>query len=178
MHQHFLVLQAVLHCTTSVPFCVDLNILVLQAAFFCRIGYYTAYNTVHPLGILMNMAAFFLAAACVHVCVVLLRARWYHGAITREQANEILQGGEVGLFLVRESMHYQGDYTLCMVGPDAKIEHYRVLNRNNRLTVDEDDYFDTLNQLVKVGVVPLLPLEPLPLTASLSFHRQQGQTMH
>ena len=87
----------------------------------------------------------------LYVCLINLRIRWYHGLITREKAVELLSGGNTGLYLVRESTHYRGDFTLCVVGPDGNVEHYRVLNKQNKLTVDEDDFFDNLTQLVKVG---------------------------
>jgi len=46
--------------------------------------------------------------------------RWFHGRITREQAEDLLKPKksdlpfEEGLFLVRESHNYQGDYTLSV----------------------------------------------------------------
>lgn len=40
--------------------------------------------------------------------------RWFHGSITREKAEELLKPFEEGLFLVRESHNYQGDYTLSV----------------------------------------------------------------
>jgi len=74
---------------------------------------------------------------------------WFFGKITREKAEELLQPRENGLFLVRESTNYPGDYTLCVVSPQEKVEHYRVISRKNQLTVDEDSFFSTLIQLVK-----------------------------
>ena len=41
--------------------------------------------------------------------------RWFHGKISREQAENLLQPREDGLYLVRESTNYHGDYTLCVV---------------------------------------------------------------
>lgn len=73
---------------------------------------------------------------------------WYHGLITRTQAEELLIKGETGLFLVRESTNYRGDYTLCVVA-DGKVEHYHVLRKNEKLTIDEDDFFDNLIEMVK-----------------------------
>lgn len=32
----------------------------------------------------------------------------------------------------------------------GKIEHYRVISRNNKLTIDEEEFFHTLVELVKV----------------------------
>uniref|UniRef100_A0A3B4WRL4 SH2 domain-containing protein n=1 Tax=Seriola lalandi dorsalis TaxID=1841481 RepID=A0A3B4WRL4_SERLL len=42
-------------------------------------------------------------------------------SITREQAERLLYPPETGLFLVRESTNYPGDYTLC-VSCDGKVD--------------------------------------------------------
>lgn len=53
------------------------------------------------------------------MCMFVL-CRWFHGRITREQAEDLLKPKESnmpfekGLFLVRESHNYQGDYTLSV----------------------------------------------------------------
>ena len=39
---------------------------------------------------------------------------WFHGKITREEAERLLTPPKNGLFLVRESSAYKGDYTLCV----------------------------------------------------------------
>lgn len=76
--------------------------------------------------------------------------RWFHGKITRVQAEVLLKPPEDGLFLIRESSNYPGDYTLCVCCGN-KVEHYRILYRNNRLTVDEEGYFRNLAELVQVA---------------------------
>lgn len=43
-----------------------------------------------------------------------LISSWFHGKITREKAEELLVPRENGLFLVRESHNFQGDYTLTV----------------------------------------------------------------
>ena len=60
--------------------------------------------------------------ACVRVCVCvsfhLLTSvcvcRWFHGNISREQAEKMLKPYRNGQYLVRESQNYPGDYTLCV----------------------------------------------------------------
>ncbi|KAA8596134.1 hypothetical protein FQN60_011425, partial [Etheostoma spectabile] len=74
--------------------------------------------------------------------------KWFHGKITREQAERLLYPPETGLFLVRESTNYPGDYTLC-VSCDGKVEHYRIIYHNGKLTIDEEEYFENLMQLVE-----------------------------
>jgi len=56
---------------------------------------------------------------------------------------------EDGLFLVRESANYPGDYTLC-VAFEGKVEHYHISIKNNQLTVDEETFFDSMVKLVEV----------------------------
>uniref|UniRef100_A0A671N3A2 Tyrosine-protein kinase n=1 Tax=Sinocyclocheilus anshuiensis TaxID=1608454 RepID=A0A671N3A2_9TELE len=73
---------------------------------------------------------------------------WFHGKITREQAERLLYPPETGLFLARESTNYPGDYTLC-VSCDGKVEHYRIIYHSGKLSIDEEEYFDNLMQLVE-----------------------------
>lgn len=73
---------------------------------------------------------------------------WFHGKITRDQAEELLRPREDGLFLVRESTNYPGDYTLCVCYHN-KVEHYRVIYKDNKLTIDEEEFFENLTQLVE-----------------------------
>uniref|UniRef100_A0A7N6BFD8 Tyrosine-protein kinase n=1 Tax=Anabas testudineus TaxID=64144 RepID=A0A7N6BFD8_ANATE len=47
-----------------------------------------------------------------------------------------------------ESTNYPGDYTLC-VSCDGKVEHYRIIYHNGKLTIDEEEYFENLMQLVE-----------------------------
>lgn len=76
--------------------------------------------------------------------------RWFHGKITRDQAERLLYPPETGLFLVRESTNFPGDYTLC-VSCDGKVEHYRIIYKNGKLTIDEEGFFENLMQLVEVS---------------------------
>ncbi|XP_059496208.1 tyrosine-protein kinase CSK isoform X1 [Stegostoma tigrinum] len=73
---------------------------------------------------------------------------WFHGKITREQAERLLYPPEDGLYLVRESTNYPGDYTLC-VSCSGKVEHYRIIYSSSKLSIDEEAYFDNLMQLVE-----------------------------
>lgn len=58
-----------------------------------------------------------------------------------------MQPREDGLFLVRESTNYPGDYTLCVCFQE-KVEHYRVKYHDKKLTIDDEEYFDNLSQLI------------------------------
>ncbi len=67
----------------------------------------------------------------------------------REEAETLLEPREDGLFLVRESNNYPGDYTLCVCA-DGKVEHYHIIYKDNKLSIDEEEFFENLNQLVEV----------------------------
>jgi len=72
---------------------------------------------------------------------------WFHGKITREVAEKILVPRKDGMFLVRESTNFPGDYTLCVCF-DSRVEHYRIILKDDRITIDEEEFFDTLTSLV------------------------------
>ncbi|XP_012548805.1 tyrosine-protein kinase CSK isoform X2 [Bombyx mori] len=78
---------------------------------------------------------------------------WHHGAISRERAEALLSGSPDGVFLVRESTNFPGDHTLC-VRFRGRVEHYRVKwatapdNQNQRLTIDDEEFFDNMTDLI------------------------------
>lgn len=79
---------------------------------------------------------------------------WHHGAISRERAEALLSGSPDGVFLVRESTNFPGDHTLC-VRFRGRVEHYRVKwataldSQNQRLTIDDEEFFDTMPNLIQ-----------------------------
>ncbi|XP_052793363.1 tyrosine-protein kinase CSK-like isoform X2 [Mya arenaria] len=73
---------------------------------------------------------------------------WFHGKIDRDKATDLLNPMKDGLFLVRESVNFPGDYTLSVCCAN-KVEHYRIIYKQNKLTIDEECYFDNLPQLVE-----------------------------
>lgn len=73
---------------------------------------------------------------------------WLYGKISREQAEILLQPRQDGLYLVRESTSFPGDYTLC-VCYKGQVEHYRVICKDDRLTIDNEEFFSDLSQLIK-----------------------------
>lgn len=74
--------------------------------------------------------------------------KWFHGKITREEAEALLMPREDGLFLIRESTNFPGDYALCVCF-NGRVEHYRVIFNDNKFTIDEEEYFSTLVSLVE-----------------------------
>ena len=75
--------------------------------------------------------------------------RWFHGKITRQKAEELLSLRKDGLFLVRESTNYPGDYTMCVCF-NGEVEHYRIIYKDNKVTIDEEEFFENLTKLVEV----------------------------
>ena len=72
---------------------------------------------------------------------------------------------------MRESTNFPGDYTLCVCF-ESRVEHYRIILQvcyvcnglglldlesfkiivqEEKITIDEEEYFENLNQLVEVG---------------------------
>lgn len=84
---------------------------------------------------------------------------WYHGKISREEAEALLNDfREEGDFLVRDSVHFQGDYTLSIYF-EGMVDHYRIIAKHNKLEVDGGDcLFDNLIQLVEVLQLSLVLL--------------------
>ena len=76
---------------------------------------------------------------------------WFHGKISRETAEKLLQPRSDGLFLVRESTNFPGDYTLCVCF-EGRVEHYRIIYQADKITIDEEEYFDNLTKLVDVSI--------------------------
>ncbi|XP_017767819.1 PREDICTED: tyrosine-protein kinase CSK isoform X2 [Nicrophorus vespilloides] len=73
---------------------------------------------------------------------------WFHGKISRDQAELLLQPRVDGLFLVRESTNFPGDYTLCVCFQN-KVEHYRVKYHERNLTIDDEEFFENLEKLIE-----------------------------
>lgn len=75
--------------------------------------------------------------------------QWFHGKISREQAEAKLgEEPQDGLYLVRESTHFPGDYTLCVMFKNT-VEHYRVQGKDSKLTIDDETFFSSLEEMIK-----------------------------
>ncbi|XP_059168757.1 tyrosine-protein kinase CSK-like [Physella acuta] len=73
---------------------------------------------------------------------------WYHGKIGRQEAERLLTPRENGLFLIRDSSNYVGDYTLCVCFQD-RVEHYHIKYADNLLSIDDEEKFQNLEELVQ-----------------------------
>jgi c-src tyrosine kinase len=50
--------------------------------------------------------------------------------------------------MIRESTNYPGDYTLCVCA-DANVDHYRIQTMDGKLTIDEEEFFVDLDDMIK-----------------------------
>ncbi|KAI1717934.1 protein tyrosine kinase domain-containing protein [Ditylenchus destructor] len=76
-----------------------------------------------------------------------LQMPWFHGNISRDKTEKLLNGCGDGTFLIRNSTNFPGDFTLC-VACKSKVEHYRIYQINEQYTCDKDEFFENLTQLV------------------------------
>lgn len=80
-------------------------------------------------------------------------SRGFHESLSRDVAEELLKGCSPGLYIIRKSLHFPGDYTLSISVENA-IEHYRIKYNNQTdkkpFTIDDETYFNNFSELVKV----------------------------
>lgn len=93
---------------------------------------------------------------------------WFHGKISGVEAVQELQPPEDGLFLVRESVRHPGDYVLC-VSFGKEVIHYRVVHEENTLSIDSQQYFSNLIDMIEVRPPP-------PWAASAASTGPRGHT--
>ena len=67
--------------------------------------------------------------------------------MTREQAEFLLKDTAEGSYLMRVSTHYPGDFTLCLKS-ESKVENYHIKQQNGRFTIDDENMFKNLIELV------------------------------
>ncbi len=74
---------------------------------------------------------------------------WYHGPLSKIEAEHLLLSGVTGSFLVRESEGSSGTYTISL-RHDTRVYHYRInYNQNAAMYfISEDAQFETLERLI------------------------------
>lgn len=53
-----------------------------------------------------------------------------------------------GSYLVRESTHFPGDFTLCLKS-DCKVENYHIKVLHDKYTIDDEHLFNNLIELIE-----------------------------
>lgn len=106
------------------------------------------------------------------------RNSWYFGAMSRQEAAEMLMNErEGGVFLVRDSNSIVGDYVLC-VKEDLKVSHY-IINKiqQNDQTVYRigDQSFGDLPELLSFYILHYLDTTPLRRPVSRRIERVIGK---
>ncbi|KAL7669147.1 hypothetical protein ACOME3_009813 [Neoechinorhynchus agilis] len=73
---------------------------------------------------------------------------WLYEKMSRSDAESLIGKSKMGTFLIRPSEHYPGDYTLTINGKEG-IEHYRIISRDGKFTIDNETNFTNLLELVE-----------------------------
>lgn len=105
---------------------------------------------------------------------------WFHGKISGPEAVFKLQPAEDGLFLVRESIRHPGDYVLC-ISVSGQVIHYRVIYQDNKLTIDNLQYFYNLIDMIEFysknkGSIVTTLLKPKPKEGTKSAELELSKT--
>uniref|UniRef100_A0A673BAM9 Tyrosine-protein kinase n=1 Tax=Sphaeramia orbicularis TaxID=375764 RepID=A0A673BAM9_9TELE len=105
---------------------------------------------------------------------------WFHGKISGPEAVYKLQPPEDGLFLVRESIRHPGDYVLC-ISICREVIHYRVIYQDNKLTIDNTQYFFNLIDMIEFysknkGSIATTLLKPKPKQGTKSAVLELSKT--
>ena len=90
------------------------------------------------------------------VAMTLSNFSWLHGKINRQKVARLLSSGAEGLYLIRESTKFAGEYTLSMnshQSPAGGPDHYTIKRRQQKFTIDGANYFISLHELIEVSDV-------------------------
>lgn len=76
------------------------------------------------------------------------RSAWYFGPVSRQEAQNRLQGQRHGMFLVRDSSTCPGDYVLS-VSENSKVSHYIINSLPSKRFKIGDQEFENLPALLE-----------------------------
>ena len=77
--------------------------------------------------------------------------------MNRNQAEALLSGHDNGVFLIRDSVLFRGRLTLSFVNNDS-FEHYIIERYCNNVTIDNQLWFASVNELIKVSGITFFEL--------------------
>lgn len=93
------------------------------------------------------------------------RSAWYFGPVSRQEAQNRLQGQRHGMFLVRDSSTCPGDYVLS-VSENSKVSHYIINSLPSKRFKIGDQEFENLAALLEFYKIHYLDtttlIEPAP----------------
>lgn len=100
------------------------------------------------------------------------RSAWYFGPVSRQEAQNRLQGQRHGMFLVRDSSTCPGDYVLS-VSENSKVSHYIINSLPSKRFKIGDQEFENLPALLEFYKIHYLDtttlIEPAPRYGSPLF---------
>lgn len=144
----------------------SLFLRVVELSRFVNKGLATLFNTLEDFCV--------SSGSVLYLQIHPWNQNWFHGKITRDQAELVMSCASDGQFLVKESVNYPGDYVL-FVCIDGKIRHFRVVcKRNMMFTINEQEFFHSMAEMVMFyknsrGL-------PTKLTEPVSCSELPGQT--
>ncbi|XP_065100308.1 crk-like protein [Paramisgurnus dabryanus] len=101
------------------------------------------------------------------------RASWYFGQVSRQEAQNRLQGQRHGMFLVRDSSTCPGDFVLS-VSENSKVSHYIINSLPSKRFKIGDQEFDNLPALLEFYKIHYLDtttlIEPASRYSSTSLN--------
>lgn len=93
------------------------------------------------------------------------RSAWYFGPLSRQEAQNRLQGQRHGMFLVRDSSTCHGDYVLS-VSENSRVSHYIINSLPSKRFKIGDQEFEHLAALLEFYKIHYLDtttlIEPAP----------------
>uniref|UniRef100_A0A8C8CA09 Crk-like protein n=2 Tax=Salmoninae TaxID=504568 RepID=A0A8C8CA09_ONCTS len=108
------------------------------------------------------------------------RSSWYFGPVSRQEAQNRLQGQRHGMFLVRDSSTCPGDYVLS-VSENSKVSHYIINSLPSKRFKIGDQEFEHLPALLEFYKIHYLDtttlIEPAPRYPNTAIGTGPIQTM-
>jgi hypothetical protein len=111
------------------------------------------------------------------VNVYLVRSRYYHGKLTREQTEALLKNKGKGSFLVRDSSH-KGHYVISVVSSTGEILHLLVIKigkYKGYFIETENSIYSTISELIKCHKSQLKPNSAVPKNQLASIKEMDAQ---
>ncbi|XP_069505517.1 megakaryocyte-associated tyrosine-protein kinase [Ambystoma mexicanum] len=122
------------------------DLITIMAACENKGWYRAKHNTTGEEGLISAFAL--REREAIRVDNKLSLMPWFHGKISGREAVQQLQPSEDGLFLVRESIRYPGDYVLC-VSFNQDVIHYRVIYKDRMLSIEDSFFFHNLMDMIE-----------------------------
>ena len=121
-------------------------------------GFYSLEEKLSKKFLIRNNSFFrFFSRSVLNLCFFVLFTSLFYHLKTVFSVNTLSDCQEVSTLYyhsrLTQAFKFRINYVelLLFFSGEGKVEHYRVINRQNRVTVDEESYFSNLIELVKVS---------------------------